>query len=238
MSSSSSRRSVIPPLRRMHYKTKSYFKQIISSVPYSVYGCFTFDGRVGQETALKLYLSFINDLSSGLIYRENIGYVYGLEMTLSGCSRAFNERRHFHFILLSHAPLSAKGIQKRWTVSYGNAKCEFYDNSKDGVGYILKKIDQEQCEWDVSDNFYLFVPHYQPKNKHERRALDRQKTRKNLREDLEISIEKNQSDPSSYLDQRPVGEQEVGRKYSFEELFGRAPQFRNSQTTKDAVKQG
>jgi hypothetical protein len=179
-------------------------------------------------------------LASRWRYRENIGYIYGLEMTLSGCSTTLNERLHFHFILLSHAPLSAEVIQERWIALFGQAKCEFYDNSKNGVGYILKKIDQEQCEWNVSDNLYLFVPHYQPKTKHERRALERQKMRNSLREGPDTSSpeQKQRQQSIAFLTkQRSTAQAESGRKYSFEELFKPPAKSVVSQLTEDAVKQ-
>ncbi|HLW54377.1 MAG TPA: hypothetical protein VKW06_16190 [Candidatus Angelobacter sp.] len=99
---------------------------------------------------------------------------------MSGLSN-FKVKRHLHCILLSNAPLSAAGIQERWGGMVGNAKVEAYDFSKNGIGYILKKRDDEHCDWALSDNIYLFAPGYEPKNKNERQSLKRHRARRSRR---------------------------------------------------------
>jgi hypothetical protein len=75
--------------------------------------------------------------------------------------------------MMSNRCLSSEVIQGRWSRVVGNALVEPYNFAKNGIGYILKKRDDEHCDWRISDNLYLFVPGYEGKNKAERQTLKR-----------------------------------------------------------------
>lgn len=150
-----------------------FFGRILSSAPFSIYGCFTFKSKVDEQQARTSFDSFISILSSRWRLRENIAWIRALETkTLSGCSD-YSVHLHFHFVLLSNAKLDPVVVQERWNAMVGNSKCELYDCKRDGLGYLLKMLGTDCCEFDISDNIWLFQPGRIPRNKHERRVLKR-----------------------------------------------------------------
>lgn len=152
---------------------KMFFDGIISSAPSSIYGCFTFKSKVDEQQAKTSFDSFISILSSRWRLRENVAWIRAMETkTLSGCSD-YSIHLHFHFVLLSNAKLNPVAVQERWNAMVGNSKCELYDCKQDGLGYLLKMLGTDCCEFDISDNIWLFQPERKPRNKHERRMLKR-----------------------------------------------------------------
>lgn len=151
-----------------------FYTSLIESAANAVYGCFTFRDHVDEKQADTAFRSFIENLSRRC--KENIGWIRSTEKRLSGCSD-YRVHLHYHFVLFSHAQLSPAWIEKFWSDRCGNAKCAFYDNTQDGIGYILKQSHNDHLDWAFSDNLYLFLPGHQARNRHERRALERQALR-------------------------------------------------------------
>jgi hypothetical protein len=167
------RRNQPPVVHKLRFLTeveRCFFRAIVESVPHGVYGCLTFRHSVSDEQADKAFRSFF--AVHFLQLAENVGWIRSTERRLSGCSD-YGVHLHFHFVMFSQAPLSPARIQADWTTLIGNAKCDFYDSTRNGIGYILKMSHQEFCDWSFSDNLYLFLPGYQPKNRRERRNLER-----------------------------------------------------------------
>lgn len=161
-------------------ENKQFFHSILASAPHVIYGCFTFQDKADEHQADRSFRDAIKNFSSRWRYRENIGWIRAMEFKLSGCSD-YGVGLHYHFVLFSHARINAGVFESFWSRFVGNAKCEPYDFNKDGIGYMLKMTGQPNCDWTFSDNLYLFLPGYQPINKHQRRVMKRQAERAKLR---------------------------------------------------------
>jgi hypothetical protein len=163
------------PLGVLDPKEQQFYVRILKNAKNNLFACFTFRHSVSSEQARRALDNFLRLLSSRWRYGENIGCIWAQETTLSGLSN-FEVHRHIHCVLFSNAPLSAEGIQKHWSSSYGNAKVELYDFSQAGISYILKMRDREHCEWGI-ENLHFFAQDYEPKNKSARQALRRHRNR-------------------------------------------------------------
>ncbi len=163
-----------PRLRFLDQIEMDFYNRLIRTATTTVYCCFTFETPVDQQNAFTALRSMIKLWSR--YYRENIAWIAALERTLSGCSN-FAIRPHFHCILLSNAPRSPSNIEKSWCRYFGNSQCEKYDRAQICIGYILKMMISDQCEWEVSHNLSLFNPLRPAKNSRERRVFARQAER-------------------------------------------------------------
>lgn len=170
--------SFLPPEERRFYES------FIFSARTAIFGCFTFRYDTGEEYANFKFRAFINLLSRR--YHENIEWIQSSEVKLSDFSGC-KVRRHIHAVLLTNANLSPLDIQKLWKKLIGNSKCEFYNPDLDGIGYILKLRNHEQCNWDISNHLFLFHPRRHPKDKRERRTLRRQLSRGKARASRGVS---------------------------------------------------
>lgn len=168
------------PLRFLTQVEKQWAKAIIRNALSAVYFTFTFAERIDSQQANRTFRSFIEILSGPLRLRENIGYLLAEERALSGLSNC-RELLHLHGVLMSNAPLIAKELEERWSWAVGHAKVDPYDFSKEGLGYMLKKINHDGCDWKLSDNIHFFVPGYQPRDKSEGEAIERHCQRKKAR---------------------------------------------------------
>jgi hypothetical protein len=157
-----------------------FFRSFIDPAPSSVYGCLTFRDAVDDTQADNSFRSLIKHINYRSRLKENIGWIRSTERTLSGLSD-YGSPLHYHFIAFSHASLFPETIDRFWSASVGNCKVEPYDATKDGIGYILKMRNLDDCDWTFSENLYLFQPDYEPKNRHQRRAIDRQQLRSQKR---------------------------------------------------------
>jgi hypothetical protein len=165
------------PHRFLQEQEREWFVRIIRSADFSLYSTLTFNFEVDSQQAHKVFDDEIKRLSS--IWGDEIAFILAEEAgCYSGLSKHFRVRRHLHAVLLSHSDVSAQAVEDRWERCVGNAKVEHYNFAQDGIGYILKKRDDEDCDWRISDNLFLFVPGYEGKNKAERQALKRQRLRR------------------------------------------------------------
>ena len=167
----------IPPENRTGFlppEERRFYESFILSARTAIFGCFTFRRNTGEESANCIFREFINLLSKR--YHENIEWIQSSEVKLSDFSGC-DVRRHIHAVLLTNADLYPMDVQKRWERLIGNSKCDLYNPDLDGIGYILKLRNHEQCNWHISNHLSLFHPRRHPKNKRERRTLRRQLSR-------------------------------------------------------------
>lgn len=150
---------------------QTFFHKLIRTSRTALYVTFTFTYKVGSECAFKKLRAFIDDVSH--LYGDNIAWIAALESTLSGCTTSAI-RPHFHCILFSDSPISPETINHLWTKAFGRVHCKHYDLSQNGIGYIMKMRQYDTCEWDISDNAYIFHPFHQPRNSRQRRVIARQ----------------------------------------------------------------
>jgi hypothetical protein len=146
------------------------FDPAIRHAVCALFCTLTFRHAYSYQHALAAFLNFINARSYGS--RANIAWVMSRETKMSAFSE-FDLRPHIHAVLLCNKELRSDMIQELWSVAYGNALVEPYDLSKNGIAYILKCHQSEHCDWDISNNMFLFMPGYPPKNKRERRVIKR-----------------------------------------------------------------
>lgn len=177
----------IPPENRTSFlptEERRFYESFILSARTAIFACFTFKYDTGEEAAASIFRAFINLLSRR--YHENIEWIQSSEVKLSNLSEC-KVRRHLHAVLLTNADLSHGDVQKLWEDLYGNSACEMYDSTRNGIGYILKLRNHEQCSWDISNHLFLFHPRRHPKNKRERRTLRRQLSRGKARASRGVS---------------------------------------------------
>jgi hypothetical protein len=155
----------------------------IKQVRWTFFCTFTFAWRVSDRQAEKVFKAFVNRLERHL--RCEVGLVRGDEKRFSGCGMPASGR-HFHAVMTCTAPVEASFIESLWTSMAGSradgagAKVKHYDPSKNGVGYILKFINQPDGNW-AFRNLELYHPDAKDKqkmNKRWRRRLKRFDTRK------------------------------------------------------------
>lgn len=174
----------LPKRKFLTAEERTWYEAIVKHAPTANYCCFTFATPVNSQQADRTFRDVFDKMS--LRYRANIGWIRAEEHSLSGCGN-FSIRRHYHCILLSSVPIAPESVQEVWTRYVGNSKCELFDLAKgDGIGYMLKMREREHCDWDLSDNLYLFVPGYRPSHSRKRRVMARHLARSKA---LTMSIE-------------------------------------------------
>ena len=155
----------------------------VKQVRWRFFATLTFGWRVSDRQAEKIFDAFVNRLERHL--RCDVGFVRGDERRFSGCGMPASGR-HFHLVMTCEAPVEPTFIKSLWTSMAGSradgagAQVEEYDSNENGVGYVLKFINQPDGNW-AFRNLELVHPEARDKqrlNKRSRRRLKRFDARK------------------------------------------------------------
>jgi hypothetical protein len=139
----------------------------------------TFGSQLSDEEANRRFAEFINLLEHW--YKADIVYIRGDEKRFSGCGKP-GSPRHFHAVMTSAAPLHPPVVASLWTHMVGNwddgADVQSYDADRNGIGYVLKKMDQQHGDWTFYKLHLVLPVNVKDLNRQKRRNLRRHEARK------------------------------------------------------------
>jgi hypothetical protein len=132
----------------------------LQPVPWQLVATLEFPWNARPETADRQFTELIDSVERGM--RTRICYARALE------SRAKSGERvplHIHAALASAKHISPRLVSETWNRKVGRtnasngdlALVEPFDPSQGGIAYVLKQIDDPDCEWGVR-NIHLFNP--------------------------------------------------------------------------------
>ncbi|MGA2753233.1 MAG: hypothetical protein ABSE53_05650 [Terracidiphilus sp.] len=132
----------------------------LQPVPWQLVATLEFPWNARPETADRKFTELIDSVERGM--RTRICYARALE------SRAKSGERvplHIHAALASAKPIPHQLVSGIWNSQVGRtnssnsdlAFIEPYNPSQCGIQYLLKQIDDPDCEWDFR-NVHLFNP--------------------------------------------------------------------------------
>lgn len=140
-----------------------FYQSAISNCQFPFFATFTANHYYNRDQIGRLFPSFIQLIASRSRQKATIAYVAGFEESILW---------HVHAAILSDVALSPEMLQGSWQRLIGDAKVQPYNFNQNGISYIIK-----DCDVEVSDNFYLFLPDYVGKNSRERRLIQRRQER-------------------------------------------------------------
>jgi hypothetical protein len=130
-------------------------------VPWQLFTTLEFPGRARPEIASAKFGEFINTMERNL--RSRVGSVHVLESK----SKDRGERvpLHIHSALTANKPIDPRLVSSAWHARVGRTDptsselvlTRPFDPEMGGIEYILKQIDDPDCEWDFR-NVHLFNP--------------------------------------------------------------------------------
>jgi len=156
----------------------------LRDVPWQLFCTFTFAWQVSDPQALKVFGEFVNRLDQ--FVRGPIVFVRGDEKRYSGCGMP-GAPRHFHVLLTAHRKLDRHFVADLWMSMAGRresgagANVRIYDQNLDGLGYVLKFINEPLGDWDLRNlDLFLRPLNQQHTNSRQRRRRARHAKRSEM----------------------------------------------------------
>lgn len=150
----------------------------LKPVKWQLIATFTFGSRLSDEEANRRFDEFIDRLEGTV--KSDVTYVRGDEKRFSGCGMP-GCGRHYHVVMASAAPLSPAVVEWLWKEVAGSwddgADVQPYDPSRNGIGYVLKMMNQPYGDWTFRNLHLLFPVGPESLNKRQRRHLRRHEAR-------------------------------------------------------------
>jgi hypothetical protein len=153
----------------------------LRTIPWKLYGTFTFAWPVSDAQADKVFHAFINRMERHI--GSDIAWVRGDEKRWSGCGMP-SIPRHYHAVFWSAAPLSGWLFESEWMSMAGErgdgqgAKVDPYDPNRNAVSYVLKKINSLEGDWHFGRlDLALPASTHEPLTSRQRRRLRRHNDR-------------------------------------------------------------
>lgn len=135
--------------------------RFLRPVRWDWFGTFTVTRSVrnGDEERRWLWNEFLARVRAE--HHDTLGYVYAEERR-SGAGVLSRINLHFHVLFVSNRPLDRRMLRRKWAELAGNASAaaeiEPYDPSRRGLGYMLKLVDRDDSNWQISDGVAFFRP--------------------------------------------------------------------------------
>jgi hypothetical protein len=102
------------------------------------------------------YLDRVHDL-----HRDTLAYLWS-EGSRSAHADSYQVPVHFHALWFSNRQLDTDMMVTEWKALAGTGgkpiNIQPYNSSGDGLAYVLKLADRDDCHWEFSDNLSLFFP--------------------------------------------------------------------------------
>ena len=161
----------------------------LRTIPWKLYGTFTFAWPVSDAQADKVFYAFINRMERHI--GSDIAWVRGDEKRWSGCGMP-SIPRHYHAVFWSAAPLSGWLFESEWMSMAGvrasntasderqkpGAKVDAYDPNRNAVSYVLKMINSPEGDWQFGRlDLALPASTHGPVTSRQRRRLRRHEER-------------------------------------------------------------
>jgi hypothetical protein len=171
----------------------------LRSVPWKLFGTFTFAWKVSDPQADKVFDAFINRMEKQI--GCDIAWVRGDEKKMSGCGMPASAR-HYHVLFWSAAPLSGWLFEAEWMSMAGKrwdeqgAKVDPYNPHRNGVAYVLKRIYTPDGDWKFRKlDLALPASLSEPATSRQRRRLRRHNDRKmTFRENEGLVLKESEAD--------------------------------------------
>src|ERR1035437_6307736 len=140
--------------------TPAALAEWLNPIDWQTFGTFEFPWNVRPETARLKFDEMINNLERDM--RTRVCFLRSAETRAkSGAPVPL----HFHAAMTAAKPISTRLVTDIWNAGVGRtssksgdlALVESYDPTRGELGYIVKQITEQDCEWDFR-NVHLFNP--------------------------------------------------------------------------------
>ena len=134
--------------------------EYLSTIPWQLFSThFITNPNAGSERRRSIWHRYLARVRA--LHRDTLAYIWSEE------SRSVHDDLHrvpvhYHALWFSNNAPDTRMLANEWNSLAGLGgkpiEIDSYDPCRDGLAYVLKLADRDDCHWDFSNNLSLFLP--------------------------------------------------------------------------------